>query len=283
MGSVRGIIFDIEEFAVYDGPGIRTVVFFKGCPLRCNWCHNPEGLSLKPQRMVSNLCGHCGRCIEVCEQTDECIACGKCIPYCPRKCIRIAGTSVTAEELAEKLLKNREILALNGGGVTFSGGECTMQSEFLLETRRLIGDMHCAIETCGYTKEETFRKIVSKMDLVMFDIKHTDPKLHKKYTGVDNSLIIKNLQTLIDCKTPFVIRIPLIPTVNDTEENLSTVAQWIKGAEKLVRVEILPYNKSAGAKYSSVGLEYTPLFDVKKEPSIITKPFEDLNIPVKIM
>lgn len=279
--DVTGIVFDIEEFAVFDGPGIRTTVFLKGCPLRCNWCHNPEGLLLQPQRMVSSLCVHCGTCRTVCPSPDHCIVCGKCVQVCPRGCISISGKPWSASALAAELSKNADILAINGGGITFSGGECTLQADFLLAVRSLLPDMHMAIETCGYCDSAVFSKVIGAMDLVIMDIKHTNPVIHKQYTGVDNHLIYQNLQLLMESGTPFLIRVPVIPGVNDTRENMRQTALWLQGATHLLGVELLPYNKAAGAKYRGLDMTYKPKFDSSQAPRLWTECFQELGIPVK--
>ncbi len=283
MEDIQGTVFDIEEFAVFDGPGIRTTVFLKGCPLRCNWCHNPEGLRVSPQRTVSSLCVKCGACKAVCEHPDHCIGCGKCVSVCPKNCIRISGVRWSAEQLAEKLSQNADILQMNGGGITFSGGECTMQADFMIAVREKLPDVHFAIETCGYCNQETFKKVIAKMDLVILDIKHTDPKLHKQYTGVDNDLIYQNLCNLMESKVPFIVRVPVIPGVNDSAENLTQTAMWIKDAANLIGVELLPYNTVAGAKYKSVDMEYSPMFDTAQKPNLDISCFQKFGIPVKIM
>lgn len=283
MSQIKGLVFDIEEFAVFDGPGIRTTVFLKGCPLRCNWCHNPEGLLMKPQRVVSSMCVGCGACRTVCPSPDNCIGCGKCLDLCPRNCIRMAGRYWTAEELAAKLAENADILEMNGGGITFSGGECTLQADFVLEVRRLLPHSHFAIETCGYCPTDKFKNLISEIDLVMFDIKHTDPGMHKRYTGVDNQLIFQNLNILIESGVPFIARVPVIPGVNDSVENLTQTACWLKDAKNLICVELLSYNMSAGAKYKGVGMKYQPDFDESQKPRLRRECFEQFGIKVKIM
>lgn len=243
-----GIIFSIEEFAIHDGPGIRTTVFLKGCPLHCTWCHNPEGIDPRPEYMVKR------------GKRDIC------------------GYEITSGQLAKQILNNKDIYKLNHGGVTFTGGEPFYQAAFLADVvSRIKPDVHVAVETSGYVKPAVFKEIVSMLDLVLFDIKHTDPIVHKKYTGVDNRLIIDNLKFLCTEDTDFVIRIPLIPEVNDTEQNMLNILSLIKDAKSLLRVEILPYHQMAGAKYAMIGKHYNPQFDVNKTPHIYNV-FKENNI-----
>ncbi len=279
-----GIVFSIEEFSVYDGPGIRTTVFLKGCPMRCNWCHNPEGLEARIQVVKSpNGCLHCGACEAVCEHKDGCIACGKCIAVCPRNLIRFSGTRYTVPELTERLLKNADYLRQAGGGVTFSGGECLMQADFLMEVAAsLKGKVHIAIQTCGYAPTEKFLKVLSVVDYVMYDLKVMDRALAARYTGCDNRLILENFQKLSESGVPFVVRVPLIPGVTDTVENLSEIAERVQQSAAL-GVELLPYNKMAGSKYALIGKAYDPLFDEKREPNIDTAIFCEKGIAVKVM
>lgn len=281
---MKGSIFDIEEFALYDGPGIRTVLFLKGCPLRCSWCHNPEGLRQGPQRIVSSsLCIRCGACSEHCPSPDRCSGCGQCELHCPRDAIRIAGRPVEAEEVASRIRRNAALLKINGGGVTFSGGEPLMQPDFVLEVCRLLPDVHKCIETSGYADAETFRRVISAMDYVIMDVKLADDAAHREWTGVSNERIQTNLRWLKECAKPFRIRIPLIPTVNDSEENLRRTAALIAGSQYLDKVELLPYHKAAGAKYQSAGMQYQPRFPVDQPPQIHTKPFEELGMEVCVL
>ena len=236
---MEGIIFSIEEFAVNDGPGIRTTIFLKGCPLRCQWCHNPEGREFEPQWLDKKS----GR--EIC------------------------GRKISAQELASELLKNEKIFAMNEGGVTFTGGEPLAQADFLFEIMRLLkGRIHMAIETSGFTNVDTFKTAISLADLVLIDCKSTDPEIHKKYTGVDNAQILENIKILCASQTKFIVRVPLIPDVNDTPENMEKLAELLEGAKNLIRVELLSYNKSAGSKYAWIGLKYSPEFNTQKRPNI---------------
>lgn len=284
LEQVAGLVFDIEEFAVFDGPGIRCAVFVKGCPLHCMWCHNPEGLAPHPQRVVTlSLCEHCGACREVCPSKERCIGCCKCVFVCPKGAIRIAGTRMTAGEVAERIRRQAKVLEINGGGVTFSGGEVLMQADFVIAVRKLVPQVHALIETSGFAKPEVFARLAEAMDMVIMDIKIVDPELHKRYTGVDNAPILKNLEALKAMGKPFRIRVPLIPTVNDTMENMEATARLLEGAEMLEKVELMRYNKAAGAKYSGVGLTYAPDFPEQQEPNIFREPFERRRIRVDIL
>ncbi len=275
---IKGSIFNIEEFAVHDGPGIRKLVFFKGCPLHCSWCHNPEGISFKRELMVSNgSCTHCGKCEAVCEN-ETCVACGKCISVCPLRLRRIVGDVYDVDTLATKLLKGKEVLINSGGGITFSGGEPLAQADFMIALIEKLKPLHIAIETSGHTSEQTFRKVLEKVDLVLMDIKHTDTVIHKQFTGVGNELILNNLKVLCNSEKPFYIRIPLMPGVNDTVENIEKTAQLLVGAKNLLGVDLLPYHKTAPAKYAMVKKEYNPGFDVNQEVAIRTEIFEKYNI-----
>lgn len=277
-----GTVFDIKEFAVHDGPGIRTTVFMKGCPLRCQWCHNPEGLSPHPELMVSQAaCVHCGACKAVCRH-EACVACGACVPRCRLGLRRIVGEAWEPEALAKRLKKDADVYAQSGGGVTFSGGEPLMQWDFVKETADLLDGIHTAVETSGYAPDRVFSQAMEAFDLMMMDIKLTDPLLHKKYTGVDCAGILRHAGMLVKGNTPFILRMPIIPGVNDNLPHFRAVAALMEGARRLERVEVLPYQRTAGAKYAMVGREYHPDFDEKQSVKIFTGPFEERHIPYKV-
>jgi len=248
-----GTIFDIKEMAVHDGPGIRTTVFFKGCPLRCRWCHNPEGLSFTPQLMYKDArCINCKSCMNECEH-PECQIFGRCIHACPENCLEIAGRSLSAKELANELKESAYILGNSFGGFTFSGGEPLAQSEFLLELTEELKEYHLCIETSGFCDSKTFKSVIEKLDFVIMDMKLADFKKHNEYTGVGNDRILANFEMLKKSGKPHIIRTPLIPGITDTKENLMEIEKIIGDSEW----EKLPYNAAAGAKYKMLGMEYS--------------------------
>ncbi len=249
---MTGVIFDIKEMAVHDGPGIRTTVFFKGCPLRCIWCHNPEGLSFKPQLMYKEVrCIDCKNCQKECDH-EECQPFGRCIHTCPENCLEIAGKEVEAKDLANELKASAEVLGDSFGGFTFSGGEPLAQLKFLLELIEELKDYHLCIETSGFAESEIFENVIEKLNLVIMDIKLADSKEHEKHTGVSNEQILKNFEILKISGKPYVIRTPLIPNITDNEENLAEIQRIIGDSVW----EKLPYNTMAGAKYKMLGMEF---------------------------
>lgn len=249
---MTGTIFDIKEMAVHDGPGIRTTVFLKGCPLRCLWCHNPEGLISAPQLMFKeNKCRHCGMCFKPCNH-EECKPFARCVHICPENCLQITGETVEARELAKRLKKSAQILGTTFGGITFSGGEPLFQPDFLNELIGELKDCHLCIETSGFAVPSVFKRIVEKLDFIIMDIKIADSFLHKKYTGVDNTVILDNFSYLKSSGKPYIIRTPLIPEITDTPENLSAIKEIIGSSTW----EKLPCNALAGAKYKMLGMQY---------------------------
>lgn len=278
-----GVVFDIKEFAVFDGPGIRTTVFLKGCPLRCQWCHNPEGLSPKPQLMVSRAaCVHCGACERVCRHPDRCVVCGDCIPVCKGGLRKIAGVRWTAEDLAARLRRDRDVYALSGGGVTFSGGDPLLQWDFVSDVVRRLDGIHTAIETSGYASDAVFEQVMSQLSLVMMDWKVSDPELHRRYTGVDQAPIRRHAEMLAAGSTPFCLRMPIIPGVNDNRAHFETVAELVRDARALVRIDVLPYQRAAGAKYEMVGRTYAVDFDEAAQPRYFLDVFDARGIPYQV-
>ena len=247
---MTGVVFDIREFTVHDGPGCRVTVFMKGCPLRCQWCHNPEGLSPKPQLMKKVAqCVSCGRCKISCDH-PECAQFGVCVHACPKGLLSVSGKEWSAEVLAAHL--NQYEPLLKNGGITFSGGEPLLQGEFVAETARML-KLHRALQTSGYAPEQIFRTVLSEMDYVLMDIKLADPVLHRQYTGVDNVPILRNYEILLASGIEHTIRVPLIPGVTDTEKNLRAIAQLTRNS----KVELMRYNPLAGAKYPMLGMEFS--------------------------
>ena len=249
--AITGVVFDIREWTVHDGPGIRTTVFMKGCLLRCAWCHNPEGLSLAPQMMRS--------------ATGE----------------RLVGRTYASTELA-MLLNRQAPLLRDNGGVTFSGGEPLMQAAFVADTISRLEDLHVTLDTSGYASEEELRQVANQCDLVLFDLKLMDAETHRRWTGVDNEPILRNLALLAKTETPVVVRVPLVPGVTDTDENLIAIARQVKTLPRPVRVELLPYNRAAGGKYAACGLEWRRNFDETATTNPNLKPFEDLNLEASL-
>ena len=196
---------------------------------------------------------------------------------------RISGKEYTGIELATLLNKQVDILRANEGGITFSGGEPLMQTDFVIEVIELLKDVHILMDTSGYGREEDFRRLVNLSDLVYFDLKLIDSKAHQHYTGCDNGLILRNLHSLSDIGIPFVIRVPLVPGVTDTDQNLADIAQILRGLSGLLRVELLPYNKAAGSKYQSVGMIFKPEYDESRELNLNTTLFEQANIEVAVV
>lgn len=282
---ITGTVFSIEEFSTFDGPGIRTTVFLKGCPLRCSWCHNPEGQSFEPQVVRSpNGCLGCGKCLDKGEElTGGRKLVKESISVCPQNLVRECGIVYTPEELCKKLLKNADILTDSGGGITFSGGEPLSSHKFLLECLKLLdGKIHRAVQTSGFCDTEIFKEIAEHTDLFLFDQKIFDGETHKKYTHQDNLNIKENLRYLAETNKNFIIRIPLIPTVTDTEKNLTEICEFMQSLS-INYAELLPYNKMAGGKYPLAGKTYEPNFDTEAEPQIHPEIFDKFGISIKIM
>ena len=252
----KAFIFDIQRNSFVDGPGIRTTVFFKGCNLKCAWCHNPESQSPKPQMMFyRDKCTGCGKCKEICPTPDNCILCGKCTFYCPADARKVCGKEYTVDEVFSEIIKDKSYYENSGGGVTFSGGECMLQIDFLLEIMIKCKEngIHTAVDTAGYTPFESFEKILPYTDLFLYDIKCFDNEKHKKYVGVENELILENLKKLFQANAKIWIRIPVIADINDSTKEMQCIKKFLFAYGKPEKIELLPYHIMGENKYAAIG------------------------------
>lgn len=259
MNDVKGIIFDVQRNSFVDGPGIRTSVFFKGCNLRCVWCHNPEGYSQNEELMFyKDKCVGCGKCKEVCPNgLNSCSLCKKCVPVCTSGARMICGKEYTADELMKEIVKDKAFYASSGGGVTFSGGECMLQIDFLEEILKKCKEhqIHTAIDTAGCVPRSYFERVIPYTDMFLYDIKAFDEAVHVKYTGKSNKLILDNLIYLDSLGKEVEIRIPYVPGCNDGE--MEKIAKFLSLTKNIKSVKILPYHSYAESKYLSLGMKST--------------------------
>jgi len=272
MAVLTGTIFDIRKYSVHDGPGIRTTVFLKGCPLNCWWCHNPESQSPAPEPMLRpNLCIACDVCIAVCAEqaitrvgqqltwdAQRCTRCGTCAEACLAGAREMAGRAYDVAEVLAEVERDRLFYEESGGGVSFSGGEPLLQWRFLGELLRACRrlELHTALDTSGFASWEVFEHILPATDLVLFDIKHTDPQQHHKVTGVPLAPILHNLRRLAERGVPVWLRVPLVPGVNDDEPNLRRLGELAAAMPNIRRVNLLPYHNTARGKYAHLGRPY---------------------------
>lgn len=264
----RGYVFDIKKYAIHDGPGIRTTVFFKGCPLQCKWCHNPESWKGYPELGYRRgRCRHCGRCFEVCGKqaislaegqpvtdADICEVCGECVAACFNDAREIVGAEMTVGQVMSEIEKDVIFYDQSGGGATFSGGEPLMQPKFLLELLRQCRnrDISTAVDTTCYAKTDLVKKVAEQARLFLCDIKHMDPVVHKRFTGVENDLILYNIRWLSNAGKKITIRVPIVPGFNDDRQNIEMTAEFVKTLNNVSKIDILPYN--SGGKEKSVRL-----------------------------
>lgn len=271
--ACKGAIFNIQRFSLHDGPGIRTIVFFKGCPLRCLWCSNPESHCSQPQVMYDQRrCQKCGECIEACPQkalsvtsdgliardAGRCNNCGACVKACVNGALSIIGTYYSVEEILRVVEKDRTFYRASGGGVTLSGGEPLFQTDFALQLLKDCKNinMHTAVETSAHVHFRDLESISGYADVMLVDIKHLDPQEHKRLTGVTNELILSNISRLAAFHPMVKVRYPLIPGCNDQEAALEKLAKWLKVHLKKPAVELLPYHRYGEHKYSMLGRNY---------------------------
>ncbi|MBT8372727.1 MAG: glycyl-radical enzyme activating protein [Deltaproteobacteria bacterium] len=296
-----GKIFDIKKFAIHDGPGIRTTVFFKGCPLSCRWCHNPEGISKSTQRIYRReRCIGCEECIKVCPNgavvekekrlhwiATDCNFCKTCAQVCPAEAVEFIGRTMSVDEIMAEIAKDTVFYNQSHGGVTISGGEPLMQTSFLLKLLDACGelDLHRAVDTCGHTDTQTLLRVASRTELFLFDLKHMDPEKHCRYTGVSNEMILTNLIGLCQRGARSIVRVPLIPGFNCDEENIERTGEFIASLAGIPQVNLLPFHRTAVTKYKSLELENKAI-DIKLPSKnyleTVARRLEHYDLQVKI-
>jgi pyruvate formate lyase activating enzyme len=271
--DVKGTVFNIQRFSVQDGPGIRTTVFLKGCPLRCAWCSNPESQNAWPEIVHrDSLCNKCGRCADVCDvkaisfnergvsiDRELCTNCGKCAAVCVPGALKILGEEMTAGEVFRQVKKDEQFYRESGGGVTVSGGEPLFQADFVAALFRLCREkgIPTCIETCGLAGRQAWEKVLPYTDLVLYDVKLSDPASHQRWTKAPNDEIMRNLGIVAASGVPVIVRIPLIPGVNDSEDELKGIARIAADSHDVpVRVNLLPYHRFGMGKYQQLDREY---------------------------
>jgi pyruvate formate lyase activating enzyme len=272
MASLTGTVFDIRKYSVHDGPGIRTTVFLKGCPLDCWWCHNPESQSILPEPMLRpNLCIACDVCLAVCPQgairrdgdrliweRELCDSCGECAEVCLAGAREMAGQAMTVSEVLAEIERDRLFYEESGGGVTFSGGEPLLQWRFLVELLRACReqDLHTALDTSGFAAWDVFEQVLPYTDLVLYDLKHTDPEQHRKVTGAPLAPILRNLERLSERGIPIWLRLPWVPGINDDRDHLRRVGELASRLPGIRQVSLLAYHPTAASKYERLGRPY---------------------------
>ena len=257
---MKAIIFEIQRSSFVDGPGIRTAVFFKGCNLRCRWCHNPESQQPMPQMMYfKDKCTGCGECRNVCRYNlERCDLCGECVKHCLHNARKICGREYTVDEVFDEIKRDKVFYDISGGGVTFSGGECMLQTEFLAEILKKCREngINTAVDTAGDTEFDRFEKVIPYTDIFLYDIKALSDNIHIKYTGTSNKRILENLRRISeDGRCDIIIRIPVIPSVNDNPKELKKITDFIKKIN-CKKIEFLPYNPMAKYKYDALDMEF---------------------------
>ena len=266
----EGLVFNIQKFCINDGPGIRTTVFFKGCPLRCKWCHTPESKSCKPQILFdAKKCVLCGACGLVCPQgahkfedghkidREKCISCGICVEKCCYDALELVGKEFSVQEVLAEILKDKVFYDNSGGGLTLSGGEPLMQFDFVYELLKEAkqNGIHTCVETCGFAKTEDILQIAEFTDIFLFDWKLSNDSLHKEYTGVSNEAILKNLKAIDSAGSQIILRCPIIPEVNDTEEHFFGIANTANSLKNIIAIEIEPYHSLGNNKLKKLDME----------------------------
>ena len=289
----EGCVFNIQRYSTQDGPGIRTTVFFKGCNLRCVWCHNPESWSQKPElEFNKELCIGCMRCVDVCPRgvhepnggqaahRERCVACGRCAEECFAGALTLCGTAMDEYGLMREIMTDIPYFQRSGGGVTFSGGECMLQIDLLEAVCRMCKKegIHVAIDTAGCVPYERFERIADIADLYLYDIKALDSAAHQKLTGADNGLILENLDRLLKAGRRVWVRVPCVPGAND--DQMFLIAAWLEG-KPVEKVELLPYHRLGGGKRALLGIRDGVDFTVPDDGKMdaLTAPFLARGLP----
>lgn len=277
-----GIVFDIQHFSVSDGPGIRTVVFLKGCPLRCSWCHNPESYRFHPQLMVyRERCVNCGGCTDVCPQkiggirlgqgaASGCTACGQCVSACPADALEMAGQSMTTEEVMQAVMEDASFYQTSGGGLTLSGGEPMAQADFALSLAQSAREqgLHVCLETSGYCPRERLLDMTSCVDLFLYDYKVTGDALHRQCTGVSQQLILDNLRALDEAGAAIILRCPIIPGINLNDGHISGIIELTRSLSRVQQIHLEPYHKIGLSKRTRLNMEDADTIPVPERPQL---------------
>ena len=278
----NGIIFDIKRYAIHDGPGIRTTIFFKGCPMQCRWCHNPEGIGREPEIVFrEERCRDCDDCLKVCAEgaivkedrskvveKEKCNLCGECLRVCGTGALEVIGNEMSVGEVMNDIERDVVFFDESGGGVTFSGGEPLFQLEFLRELLKQCEEksIHTTVDTSGYCSFDALDGIQDWVDLFLYDLKVLDDHVHKEYTGVSNAPILENLKKLSSCGNAVVIRIPIIHGVNDSDAHIKDVVNFLSPLKNIQEITLLPYHKFGVSKYSLLN-----------SPNMVIEDFPDPN------
>jgi len=295
------MIFNIQRFSLHDGPGIRTTVFLKGCPLSCRWCANPESISPKPELgFISARCNKCRKCITACPEgaltfdrsleidRSRCTCCGKCTEVCYPEALTIFGKEMSVEEVFRVVKRDDIFYRSSHGGVTVSGGEPLMQPSFVYSLFKLCREagIHTCLDTSGYADTESLKKVLTVTDMVLFDIKHINPEIHRRYTGKNNEPVLRNARIVALSGVSMVCRLPLIPGVNDTPENIEGTVRFLSEIGDDIPIEILPYHRLGKPKYEALGRAY-PMEGVTPPPrehvENVKRAFETLGAKATIV